>query len=94
VSGLEWTWSKDKFLDRKTMMSEYYADFRENGQIDTIKYQTFDPFQGIISKIYLNLYLIIINSLKSHTTLQLKSALQLCILNQWLIVWQISVIGK
>lgn len=26
-------------------MSEYYADFKENGQIDSEKFKNFDPFQ-------------------------------------------------
>ena len=45
MSGLEWIWEKNKFLDRKTLMSEYYADFKNNGQIDSEKFKTFDPFQ-------------------------------------------------
>ncbi len=45
VTGLEWVWEKNKFLDRKTLMSEYYADFKEDGQINSLKFKNYDPFQ-------------------------------------------------
>ncbi len=36
--GLEWVWTKNKFLDRKVDMSEFYLDFKEDGKIDKEKY--------------------------------------------------------
>jgi len=43
-TGLEWMWDKAKFLDRKTLMSEYYADFKDDGIINRDKFKNFDPF--------------------------------------------------
>ncbi len=37
--GLEWVWTKNKFLDRKVDMIDYYLDFKEDGKIDKEKYQ-------------------------------------------------------
>lgn len=37
--GLEWVWTKNKFLDRKVDMSEFWLDFKEDGKIDQQKYQ-------------------------------------------------------
>jgi len=42
--GLEWVWTKNKFLDRKVDMSEFWLDFKEDGKIDQQKYQKYDPF--------------------------------------------------
>jgi len=42
--GLEWVWTKEKFLDRKVEMSEYYLDFKDDGAVNTEKYANYDPF--------------------------------------------------
>ena len=34
-------WDKPKFLERKTLMSEYYADFKDNGMINGDKFKVF-----------------------------------------------------
>ena len=38
-TGYEWVWNKKKFIDRKEMMSAYYADFKDNGVIDAEKFK-------------------------------------------------------
>lgn len=42
--GLEWIWTKEKFLDRKVDMSEYYLDFKDDGEINKEKFSKYDPF--------------------------------------------------
>lgn len=42
--GLEWIWSREKFLDRKALMTEMYDDFRDDGKINRDKFKNFDPF--------------------------------------------------
>lgn len=39
AQGLEWAWTKEKFLDRKAEMSEYYLDFKDDLKIDLEKYK-------------------------------------------------------
>ena len=36
-NGYEWQWSKEKFLDRKVLMSDLYTDMRDNGDIEKFK---------------------------------------------------------
>lgn len=38
VSGLEWIWTKNKFMDRKVDMSELYLDFKDDGVINREKF--------------------------------------------------------
>ena len=35
--GLEWIWSKEKFLDRKADMSEFYLDLKD-GAVESKKF--------------------------------------------------------
>lgn len=44
AQGLEWIWTKEKFMDRKVDMAEFYLDFKDNGIIDNEKYKDYDPF--------------------------------------------------
>jgi len=37
--GLHWLWTKEKFMDRKLDMSEYYLDVKEDGKVDQAKYK-------------------------------------------------------
>ena len=37
--GLEWTWEKEKFIERKSLISEYYLDFKDDGIINTDKFK-------------------------------------------------------
>jgi kinesin family protein 1 len=41
VSGLEWIWTKQKFLDRKIDMTEMYNDFIDDGIINRDKFKVF-----------------------------------------------------
>ena len=36
---LEWIWTKEKFLNRRQEMTEYYNDWRDNNTIDLEKYK-------------------------------------------------------
>ncbi len=38
-TGYEWVWTKQKFLDRKELMSTYYNDLKDNGVIDVAKFK-------------------------------------------------------
>lgn len=42
--GLEWIWDKNKFMDRKADMTEYYLDFKDDGIINRDKFKNYDPF--------------------------------------------------
>jgi kinesin family protein 1 len=42
--GLEWIWTKEKFLNRKSDMTDFLLDFKEDGKIDKDKYAAYDPF--------------------------------------------------
>ena len=35
TTGYRWTWTKEKFLDRKELMSQYYMDIKDNGAINS-----------------------------------------------------------
>lgn len=37
--GLEWIWDKNKFMDRKAEMTEYYLDFKDDGIINRDKFK-------------------------------------------------------
>lgn len=37
--GLEWIWTKDKFLDRKVDMVEIYNDYKDDGIINREKFK-------------------------------------------------------
>ncbi len=39
AQGLEWTWTKEKFMARKADMNEFYLDFKEDNKIDLEKFQ-------------------------------------------------------
>lgn len=39
--GLEWIWSKEKFLDRKVDMTELYLDFKDDGVINKDKFKVY-----------------------------------------------------
>jgi kinesin family protein 1 len=43
LMNLEWVWPKNKFLDRKTEMSELYFDLKD-GVANSEKYKKYDPF--------------------------------------------------
>ena len=43
-SGLEWIWTKEKFLNRKADFTEYYNDYKEDGVINKPKFKNYDPF--------------------------------------------------
>ena len=45
LTGYEWIWTKEKFLDRKELMSFYYADFKDNGVIDNAKFKVYLLFK-------------------------------------------------
>ena len=34
ASGYQWIWSKERFLDRKEEISQFYNDIRDNGAVD------------------------------------------------------------
>ena len=38
-TGYEWIWTKENFLNRKELMSQYYADIRDNGKIDQDRFK-------------------------------------------------------
>ena len=42
--GLEWIWNKNKFMERKAQISEYYLDFKDDGIINKDKFKNYDPF--------------------------------------------------
>lgn len=42
--GLEWIWTKEKFLDRKADMMEMYQDYQEDKTINRPKFKNYDPF--------------------------------------------------
>jgi kinesin family member 1 len=44
TTGLEWIWTKEKFLNRIVDISSYYADFKDDGKINTEKFKQYDPF--------------------------------------------------
>ena len=37
--GLEWMWERQKFIERKSQISEYYLDFKDDGVINTEKFK-------------------------------------------------------
>ena len=39
ASGLEWIWTKNKFLDRKAEFTELYLDFKDDGVISAAKFK-------------------------------------------------------
>ena len=39
AQGLEWIWTKNKFLDRKADMTELYADLMDDGKINRDKFK-------------------------------------------------------
>jgi hypothetical protein len=39
VLGLEWIWTKEKFLNRKADMLEMYLDFQDDGVINRLKFK-------------------------------------------------------
>ena len=39
ASGLEWIWTKNKFLDRKAEFTELYLDFKDDGIINKDKFK-------------------------------------------------------
>jgi hypothetical protein len=39
AQGLEWIWSKDKFLNRKADMTEMLLDFQDDGAVNREKFK-------------------------------------------------------
>jgi hypothetical protein len=37
--GLEWMWERQKFIERKSQISEYYLDFKDDGIINSEKFK-------------------------------------------------------
>ena len=42
--GLEWMWERQKFIERKAQISEYYLDFKDDGIINTEKFKVILKF--------------------------------------------------
>jgi hypothetical protein len=39
ATGFQWVYSKEKFLDRKEEISQFYSDINDNGVINQEKYK-------------------------------------------------------
>jgi hypothetical protein len=39
ATGYQWVYSKEKFLDRKEEISQFYTDINDNGVINQEKYK-------------------------------------------------------
>ncbi len=71
--GLNWLWTKEKFMDRKLDMSEYYLDIKEDGKVDQNKFKVKHFFRGIFFLLFESICLLrTMTLLLSHLTRQLR----------------------